>query len=95
MSIFHVAIGLTGLMILPLLPDLAANLLISFAPGAIMLLDFISLHVLILPPDSALSSTVSAIASQCRSASLTVLNPLVHTKDAHCHCSPMFFQALV
>jgi hypothetical protein len=33
MSIFHVAIGLTGLMILPMLPDLAANLLISLAPG--------------------------------------------------------------
>jgi hypothetical protein len=33
MSIFHVAIGLTGLMILPMLPDLAANLLISLSPG--------------------------------------------------------------
>jgi hypothetical protein len=33
MSIFYVAIGLVGLMMLPLLPDLAANLLISVAPG--------------------------------------------------------------
>ena len=33
MSVFHVAIGLTYLMILPMLPDLAANLVISLAPG--------------------------------------------------------------
>jgi hypothetical protein len=32
MSIFYVAIGLTGLMILPMLPDLAANLLVTLAP---------------------------------------------------------------
>jgi hypothetical protein len=93
MSIFHVAIGLTGLMILPILPDLAANLLISLAPGAIMLHPFTSLHVVILPPDSTLSSTVLAMASQCRSAPVTILNPLVHTTDVH--CTPTFFQALV
>ena len=33
MVIFYVAIGLTGLMIVPMLPDLAANLLITLAPG--------------------------------------------------------------
>jgi hypothetical protein len=39
MSIFYVAIGLTGLMILPMLPDLTANLLITLAPGMILFPD--------------------------------------------------------